>query len=183
LLHVLPEARSILDVGCRSGEWLSFVLSRRSFDRHLGIDLSEEYVGRARRLHPTLNVQVRRAEDIDPEGESFDVVTCLEVLEHIPQWEDVLRTLLGIADRQVLVTVPYRERIIQTQCIHCGKITPVYGHLHSFAEDSFPDVEGWHKRCQPLRKRDPELKLRRKLYRMVKPRYAWLLVDYRRTDA
>jgi SAM-dependent methyltransferase len=45
------------------------------------------------------------------EDDSFDVVTCMEVLEHVPQ--DVLH--LGIAELrrvcrgQLIITVPYRE--------------------------------------------------------------------------
>lgn len=40
---------------------------------------------------------------------SFDVVTLLEVLEHIPAVEDAIRTAVRLARRYVVVTVPSKE--------------------------------------------------------------------------
>jgi hypothetical protein len=31
--------------------------------------------------------------------------------------------------------VPYKEKITYTRCIHCGKLTPLWGHIQSFDEN------------------------------------------------
>jgi len=35
----------------------------------------------------------------------------------------------------LVITMPYREKIVYTRCIHCGKLTPLWGHLHSMDEE------------------------------------------------
>jgi len=178
--HVLMDATSLIDVGCFGGDWLAFILERRpSIQEHLGIDLSEKRIEEARGKFPHLNLRVAYAEKLDFAEARFDVVTCLEVLEHIPDWRVVLDSLFRLAARQVLITVPYRETLRQTPCIHCGRMTPIDGHLHSFSEKSFPELPGWVRHVRPLRVWDPEWPLHFKLRRLVRPAYRWLLADYR----
>jgi cyclopropane fatty-acyl-phospholipid synthase-like methyltransferase len=180
LKYISRDVESILDIGCSRGDWLHFVLTRRSFRRHLGIDVSHERVAEARDRFPDILFEEGYAETFQPEDRPFDLVTSLEVLEHIPDWESVFRSLFRLATRQVVVTVPHREKILQTPCIHCGKLTPLYGHLHTFTEESFPEIEGWRRRWTRLRDRDPRSSSLRKAYRVLRPRYPWLLVSYKK---
>jgi len=78
------------------------------------------------------------------------------------------------------VTVPYREEIIQTVCIHCAKLTPLYGHLRSYTEATFPEVPGWSRSLVRIRERDPGRDWAYRCYRWLVPRYPWLMADYRR---
>ena len=57
-----------------------------------------------------------------------------EVLEHL---EDMPRALAEVRRAlrpagRVLVSVPYRERILYHLCIHCNRLTPANAHLHRF---------------------------------------------------
>lgn len=179
LRYLDKNTRSILDVGCNTGDWLNYVVTHRTITEHLGIDVAPSKIEEARRRFPRLNVQVGFAEQLDvPEG-AFDTVTCLEVLEHIPEWLSVFHSLFRLARRQVLVTVPYREEIVQTVCIHCAKLTPLYGHLRTYTEDSFPAVPGWSRSVARIRERDPGRDFAYRWYRRIRPRYPWLIADYR----
>ncbi len=71
---------------------------------------------------------------------SFDNVTCLEVLEHVPDFEFALRELCRVSRKGVYITVPFNEKIEKVLCIHCAKFTPLSGHLHSFNYDSFNQI-------------------------------------------
>jgi hypothetical protein len=50
---------------------------------------------------------------------------------------EVQRKGLKEADRvlhpngSIVISVPYKEQLIQITCIHCKKVTSLYGHLHS----------------------------------------------------
>lgn len=112
-------------------------------------------------------------------------MTALEVLEHIPEWQDVLRAMLGLANKIVLVTVPYKERIRQTVCIHCGKLTPLYGHLHTYDMNSFPEVDGWTLRLGLIKriKTDPSKSFLRSIYKRMRVRKKWLVAMYTRSGA
>ena len=181
LKHVIADAASVLDVGCSSGEWLHYLLQRRVLvRRHLGIDVAGNRIEAARARFPELSLQVSFAETLDIPPESFDVVTCLEALEHIEDWQSVFDSLFRHAARQVLVSVPYRETIIQTPCIHCAKLTPLYGHLRSYSEESFPQVSGWRRSTAVLRPRNPSRPILVRIARYFKPAQRWLLVSYRK---
>lgn len=70
--------------------------------------------------------------------QTFDGVVLSEVLEHLAYPELALKSLKVILKEEgwLLICVPYREKIRQTLCIHCNRLTPVDAHLHSFDEGS-----------------------------------------------
>jgi SAM-dependent methyltransferase len=98
-----PAAR-LLDAGCGSGRTLD-ELAR--YGRVSGIDLSAEAVACARgRGHD--DVGVARVEDLPFEDAAFDVVTCLDVVEHTPDDGATLAELRRVTrpGGLLLVTVP-----------------------------------------------------------------------------
>lgn len=70
---------SVLDVGCGDGRLLGLLDS--SIEKRKGIDLSEEAIRFANAFHPDVDYQVMGVQDVKGQ---FDVVTLIEVLEHIP---------------------------------------------------------------------------------------------------
>jgi ubiquinone/menaquinone biosynthesis C-methylase UbiE len=101
--HLHP-ARS-LDVGCGIGALVA-ALRRRGVDAH-GCDFSETFIGRARRrARPHLTQQDVTALGF-PDG-SFDLVTCMEVLEHLPVRviDLAVAELARVSRGTVLVTTP-----------------------------------------------------------------------------
>lgn len=100
----LPRDGTVLDAGCGSGRQMD-ELAR--WGRVAGFDLNELGVEHARaRGH----ADVRRAqvEDIPWPDESFDLITCLDVMEHTPDDVASLRELRRVArpGATLLVTVP-----------------------------------------------------------------------------
>ena len=65
------------------------------------------------------------AADLPFPDAAFDMVTCAEVIEHIPSpaLERACREMARVARRYVLVGVPYRQdlRHGRTTCAACGK--------------------------------------------------------------
>src|SRR5512146_2326058 len=97
--HASLAGARALDVGCGGG-LLSEALSRKGA-RVTGIDLAPGMVEVAR-LHAAeegldIDYRVAAAEDIATElAASFDVVTCMEMLEHVPRPEKMLATLASL---------------------------------------------------------------------------------------
>ncbi len=91
------EAKSLLDVGtgnCPYMEWFYWI------DRKVSVDMrvpyrSEKVEGMVGDIH-----------EMDF-GDGFDVVTCLQVLEHVPDARSFGRRLLELG-KTIVVSVPYR---------------------------------------------------------------------------
>ena len=94
-------ARRVVDIGCGGGI-LSDSMARKGADV-LGIDLSTKGI-RVAQLHAleaaTPNVQYREvaAETLAREQPaSYDVVTCMEMLEHVPKPESIVQACADLA--------------------------------------------------------------------------------------
>jgi SAM-dependent methyltransferase len=102
-LPLEPDAR-LLDAGCGSGRTLDD-LAR--YGRVSGIDLSSEAVACAhRRGHE--DVRVAPVEDLPFADATFDVVTCLDVIEHTPDDRATLAELRRVTrpGGLLVITVP-----------------------------------------------------------------------------
>jgi 2-polyprenyl-6-hydroxyphenyl methylase/3-demethylubiquinone-9 3-methyltransferase len=101
IVDIVPiEGRRVLDVGCGGGI-LADAMARRGADV-LGIDLATKAL-RVAQLHAleaqTPSVQYREisAEALAAEQPaSFDVVTCMEMLEHVPDPSSVVRACAAL---------------------------------------------------------------------------------------
>jgi len=81
--HASLAGKTVLDVGCGGGI-LAEAMARRGA-RVTGIDLSEKAlrVAELHLLESKLDVQYRKSAVEECDG-AFDVVTCMELLEHVP---------------------------------------------------------------------------------------------------
>lgn len=134
--RIPPGTRSLLDVGCGNGLFLNFLqkaVAPGTFDRLCGVDRSQAAL---------VGVGVEKcAADITnlpfAVGE-FDVVTCMEVIEHLPAevYGRALGELARVARRSVMITVPYREDLeaAHVECPACRCRFHPYFHLRSFDE-------------------------------------------------
>lgn len=102
------QAQSLLDVGCGEGiltqRWARALAPRRV----VGIDLDDPLLAAEweRRAEPNLTYIAQRAEQLPFGDGEFDVVTAIEVLEHVPDPAHTLAEMSRCAARHVLVSVP-----------------------------------------------------------------------------
>jgi SAM-dependent methyltransferase len=100
----LPRDARVLDAGCGTGRTMDELIG---YGEVHGFDLNPLGVEHARgRGHA--DVQVARLEEIPYQDDSFDLVTCLDVVEHTPDDGRSLRELLRVTrpGGWLVVTVP-----------------------------------------------------------------------------
>jgi len=130
LLDKIPQAfNSFLDVGCGTGLLLAEVAQRYPHVRLAGSELSQRALAIARQRVPQAAFF---AMDLEREAapEPYDVVACIDVLEHIPNDEAALRNLWRSTRYYLILSVPL------------GPLFPVererYGHVHGYQR---PELE------------------------------------------
>jgi SAM-dependent methyltransferase len=97
---------SVLDAGCGEGETIAR-LSDRLPPRVVGVDLSEDSVSHARRRLPRAEISQGSVYDLKFAPRSFDLVLCLEVLEHLDQPARALGELCRVSGRDIVLSVPW----------------------------------------------------------------------------
>lgn len=129
---------TVLDLGCGEGFVASHLLKAGFV---VGVDKSIDSLLIAKQKLKQPNVDFIRADasSLPLRGGGFSKATVLEVLEHLPK--EAQKKVCYEIDRilrekgVVVFSVPYKEQITYTRCIHCGKLTPLWGHLHSMDEE------------------------------------------------
>ncbi len=141
-LLAIADPRSLLDVGCGEGVLVHRWAQRLEGRRIVGIDLEEGSIqaGWAQRQAPNLEYRVMRAENLPFAENEFDLVSAIEVLEHVPDPEHTLAEMARCAARHLLVSVP-REPLWRALNLARGaywrELGNTPGHLNHWSRRSF----------------------------------------------
>ena len=118
---------SVLDAGCGEG----FTLERFRLEgvgAHLeGVDLNPGAIDLGRTLHPHLVLTQGSVYQLPYADNTFDLIVCTEVLEHLERPRDALAELLRVAKRYTVITVPH-EPFFQMANLLRGKNISRWGN-------------------------------------------------------
>ena len=133
VLNIFPqEVHSVLDVGCGDGTLISLLGTKYS---KAGLDISYNALQRAKDIQ-----RVQASVGAIPLlKNSFDLVLCTEVIEHLGrnEYESTVKEIQRIARRYIIVSVPYLEDLAskETRCPNCKYIYHIHLHLRDFNLD------------------------------------------------
>jgi SAM-dependent methyltransferase len=137
LMRLTPTGlKSVLDAGARDGFYSRLLTGR--FAAVTALDLNP--------LRPDSLNGVRCVQGdltrLPFPNNSFDVVFCSEVLEHIPEVEKACSEITRVTRNEAVIGVPYRQdtRVGRTTCGSCNQINPPWGHLNSFDENRLENL-------------------------------------------
>jgi SAM-dependent methyltransferase len=113
------DGRRILDVGTGTGR--AALLLARGGAKVTGVDASEEMlrVARARASEESAPVTFLAgdAHRLQFANRSFDVVVCLRVVMHAPEWKAVVGELCRTADQLVILDYPSSRSVARVQSV------------------------------------------------------------------
>ncbi len=131
LLSLIPSGDSALDIGAREGHISKLLVER--FNKVTALDLDVPDIS-----HERIQCVKGDVTHLEYPDDSFDVIVCAEVLEHIPPklLQNACAEISRVAKKTVVIGVPFRQdtRIGRTSCLKCGEISPPYGHVNTFDE-------------------------------------------------
>ena len=97
---------TVLDAGCGEGFTLDKLRKEKIGKNYKGIEFDPEAVKNANKLYPDLDIKQGDILKLPFKSNSFDLVVCTEVLEHLENPKKAYRELLRVSKKYVLITVP-----------------------------------------------------------------------------
>lgn len=118
-INIIPNAtKSLLDVGCGNGVFPNLLAQKRPDLKITATDRSKEALKYVETEKFESNIT-----SIPLEDKSFDCVTCLQVLEHIPynEYTKSLSELARVSSKYLIISIPFEENLLVgfTQCPAC----------------------------------------------------------------
>lgn len=149
-----PGGKQVLEVGCGEGELANHLVTNAPAPaRYVATDLSLD------RLSPRLDPRIETAQasifDLPYATDSFDVVVCCEVLEHVDDPSAALAEVARVARGKVLLSTPW-EPVWRAMNVARGKYlrdlgnTP--GHIQHFSRRDLEALASRHLRIAAMRR-------------------------------
>jgi ubiquinone/menaquinone biosynthesis C-methylase UbiE len=100
------DLKTVLDAGCGEG-FILWELKKRGLGGYFeGIDYSKDAVDMGSHLFPSLIFSRGDIYNLPHKDNSFDLILCSEVMEHVEQPEKALDEIVRVARKYCLLTVP-----------------------------------------------------------------------------
>jgi 2-polyprenyl-3-methyl-5-hydroxy-6-metoxy-1,4-benzoquinol methylase len=140
----LGEEFTLLDIGCGPGVFAQMLRASRLSERvrYTGVDQSEQAVAHARQTLPKTYSFVIR--DVLREGlppESYDVIAINEVVEHMPNYRDLIDAALAKKPRVLVVTTfavlpeQKKDRFLWNKRYSCYMNTYAFGDFYQYLRE------------------------------------------------
>ena len=100
---LVPDGLSVLELGCGTGD----LLAALNPSRGLGIDFSPEMIRRAQERHPELEFREADIENLEDWGETFDIIILADVVGHLQDIEESLRSIRTFCRPETRVIISY----------------------------------------------------------------------------
>jgi len=150
------EPASLLDVGCGEGALVQRFARRLGSRRVVGVDLQEDSLqaGWSRHEAPNLEYRTLDGGELPFAAGEFDMVSAIEVLEHVPDPQLTLHEMSRCAQRHLLVSVP-REPLWRTLNVARGaywsQLGNTPGHVNHWSRRSFIQLLRGHGEIAEVR--------------------------------
>lgn len=150
---------NLLDIGCGEGVISLQILQHFPDIRIVGVDYSLEAIEKANKLcasvHNNKSAYILfKSGDIynlEFQNNSFDIVLCLEVLEHLERPQDALMEIYRVCKRQLIISVPHEPWFRLGNLLSFKHVTRAgnpSGHIQHWTNSTFSEFCSAHfKAC------------------------------------
>jgi ubiquinone/menaquinone biosynthesis C-methylase UbiE len=130
-LHV--RGKKVLDAGCGEGHLLKRLSERKA--EYFGADITDAALKKARERVPNGKFYKMDLAKLEFPDETFDCVTCSEVLEHIYLYKDVMKELVRVLKKGglLIITFPNEANWTISRFLLMRRPVKVPDHVNSFS--------------------------------------------------
>lgn len=98
--------KTILDAGCGEGFSMNKLSINGIGEKIEGIEFSKEAISFGKKLFPNLIFREGSVYNLPYEDDSFDLIICTEVLEHLEEPAKALKEMLRVSKKYLIISVP-----------------------------------------------------------------------------
>ena len=160
LLGLIKERQvdSILDVGCGEGFTLNRFSENKVGKKLEGIEYNKSAIQLGQKIYPNIKIKQGNIYSLPYEDNSFDLVLCTEVLEHLEEPKKALKELVRVSKKYLVISVPNEPLFMSAQLIR-GKNWSRFGndieHINHWTMFGFPKFIKQNSNAKILAKRFP----------------------------
>ncbi|HEX8931979.1 MAG TPA: methyltransferase domain-containing protein [Patescibacteria group bacterium] len=148
------QINSILDVGCGEGFTLHKLEEQKIGKKLEGIEYNKTAIALGKKQYPKLTIKQGSIYELPYKANSFDLVLCTEVLEHMDNPKKALKELVRVSNKYVLLSVPNEPFFMLAQLLR-GKNWSRFGndieHINHWSFLSFQKFVSSSVKIQSIR--------------------------------
>lgn len=167
------KIETVLDVGCGEGFTLNKLKEKKIGKIHEGIDYSKEAIALGKKTYSNLHIFEGDICDLKYKDNSFDLVICSEVLEHLEDPQKALKELVRVSKKYILLSVPNEPFFYLFNYTQWGKDI---GHINKWTSWGFKKFVQQVIQTQPQGSEAGEVKIL-----SVKTPFPWIMVLFWKT--
>ena len=137
------KVEKILDVGCGEGFVLVTLARNKIGKSYEGIDNSKTALKLGKKMYPNLNLELGSIYELPYKDNSFDLLICTEVLEHLSEPEKALAELRRVTKKYLAISVPNEPFFIMANLLR-GKYLRHFGnhpeHINHWTNPGFKSL-------------------------------------------
>ena len=134
------NAKKILDAGCGEGFSLNKLMINKIGEELEGIEYSKEAIDLGKKLFPKANIKQGSIYEFPYKDNSFDLIVCTEVLEHLEDPQKALLEIIRVSKKHIILSVP-NEPFFRLANFLAGKYARDFGnspgHINHWTALSF----------------------------------------------
>lgn len=134
------KTNSILDAGCGEGFTIINLRRNKIGKRYEGVDYSKDAIELGKKMYPEINIKLGNIYNLPYGDNSFDLIVCTEVLEHLKNPQDALKELKRVSNKYLVFSVPNEPFFILANFLR-GNYLKTFGnqpeHINHWTNASF----------------------------------------------
>ena len=134
--EILPEKPSlkILDAGCGEGHLIERLIKKLKQHSYTGVDITDIALMKAKKRCPSAIIQKMDLYHLDFPDNSFDIVICTEVLEHLSDYSTAIKELKRVLKHggSLIITFPNEKLWTLARILLLRRPIKVPDHINSF---------------------------------------------------
>jgi ubiquinone/menaquinone biosynthesis C-methylase UbiE len=115
IVRAMPEGKlKVLDAGCGEGQLIRLMHERHPQNKYFGVDITPIALKKAQQRCPFATIKRMDLLDLKFPDESFDLVVCTEVIEHVYEYKRVIREFKRVLKKGGVLIITFPNEPLTT---------------------------------------------------------------------